>query len=297
MSETKEIALIERESVDGKLVTNIDELETFVAERLVEYTPENYAGDADAAKKDRATLNSSKKLVQATRIDIVKRAMEKYGITELETRGKKVEKDIDTAALALDAIVKTREEEEKGVKRAQIDEFWKCQNFDLVSLDKIFDQKWLNKTAKNKEVFEEIEKKIAAIYSGIKTLESLGIDADSLSILKPFYLETLDIGRAVEQWNTIKGNRERLAREEAERKEREEEKAKRDVQAELDRETIAVQENAPAENLAAQALKEAVDEDPEMEYTLKFRAKRSVLFALRQYMIDNNIKHEKLEDK
>ena len=297
MSETKEIALIERESVDGKLVTNIDELETFVAERLVEYTPENYAGDADAAKKDRATLNSSKKLVQATRIDIVKRAMEKYGITELETRGKKVEKDIDTAALALDAIVKTREEEEKSVKRAQIEEFWKCQNFDLVTLDKVFDQKWLNKTAKNKDIFEEIEKKIAAIYAGIKTLESLDIDADSLSILKPFYLETLDIGRAVEQWNTIKGNRERLAREEAERKEREEAKAKRDVQAELDRETIAVQENAPAENLAAQALKEPVDEDPEMEYTLKFKAKRSVLFALRQYMIDNNIKHEKLEDK
>lgn len=295
MTETKEIALIEVESSTGKLVTNIDELEAFVAIKLTEYTPENYKGDSDAAKKDRATLNTSKKTVSAKRLEITKRALERFGIDMFETRCKKVEKDIDTAALALDAIVKVKEEDEKRIKRGQIEEFWKCQNFELVSLDKVFDQKWLNKTAKNKDIFEEIEKIIAGIYSGIKTLEGLGIDADSLSILKPFYLETLDIGRAVEQWNTIKGNRERLAREESERKEREEAKAKRETQEALDRETIEVQEKAPAESLAAQAIKEPVDEDPIDTFVCKFTGKRSALFALRQYMIDNKISYEKLE--
>mgnify|MGYP001810723339 CR=1 FL=1 len=293
--ETKEIALIEVESYTGRLVTNIDELEAFVAIKLTEYTPENYKGDSDAAKKDRATLNTSKKTVSAKRLEITKRALERFGIDMFETRCKKVEKDIDTAALALDAIVKVKEEDEKRIKRGQIEEFWKCQNFELVSLDKVFDQKWLNKTAKNKDIFEEIEKIIAGIYSGIKTLEGLGIDADSLSILKPFYLETLDIGRAVEQWNTIKGNRERLAREVNERKEREEAKAKRETQEALDRETIEVQEKAPAESLAAQALKEPVDEDPVDTFVCKFTGKRSALFALRQYMIDNKIGYEKLE--
>ena len=294
MSETKEIALVEVESTTGKLVTNIDDLEKFVAEKLVEYTPENYKGDADAAKKDRATLNTSKKTVSAKRLEIIKRAFERFGIDSFESRCKKVEKDIDAAALALDAIVKTREEEEKAVKMSQIREFWAVQNFDLVPLEKVFDQRWLKKTVKNKEVFEEIEKKIAAIYAGIKTLETLGIDDEALAILKPFYLESLDIGRAAEQWQKIKQNRERLAREEAERAAREEAKAKREAQEELAREEIAAQKNAPAESLAAQAAGEKVNEDPVDTFTLTFTAPRSKLFALKQYMIDNGIKYEKM---
>lgn len=291
--ETKEVSLIERETTEGVLVTNIDELETFVSAKLVEYTPENYKGDSDAAKKDRATLNTSKKTVSAKRIEIIKKAMARFKIDDFETRCKKVEKDIDTAALALDAIVKVKEEEEKRVKRTQIEEYWKCQNFDLVSLDKIFDQKWLNKTVKNKDIYEEIEKKIAGIYSDIKTLESLGIDADSLSILKPFYLETLDIGRAVQQWNTIKENRERLAREEADRKEREEAKAKREAQEELAHEEIAAQESEPMAEMAAQAMGVKAETDPEETFTCTFTGKRSALFALRQYMIDHGITYTK----
>jgi len=54
--ETKEVSLIERETTEGVLVTNIDELEVFVSTKLVEFTPENYKGDSDAAKKDRALL-------------------------------------------------------------------------------------------------------------------------------------------------------------------------------------------------------------------------------------------------
>ena len=292
MNETKEIALIEKESVNGKLTTNIDELEVFVAEKLVEYMPENYKGDSDAAKKDRAVLNASKKAVSGERISILKRAMERFGIDTFETRCKKVEKDIDAAADALDAIVKVKEEAEKAVKKAQIIEFWNCQNFDLVTLDRIFDDRWLNKTAKNKDIFDEIEKKIADIYSGIKTIEAFGIDVDTL---KPIFLDTLDIGKTIEQGNRIKQNRERLEKEESERKEREALKEKRDAMAELAKEEIKSQNDEPMANLAAQAACEEVDLDPEMKFTLRFIGKKSVLFNMRQYMIDNGIKYEKLE--
>ena len=293
MSESKEVSLVEKESTEGVLVTNIDELEKFVAEKLVEYTPENYKGDSDAAKKDRATLNASKKAVSAKRIDIIKTAMARFMIDTFETRCKKVEKDIDTAALALDAIVKAKEEEEKAIKRAQIEQFWAVQNFDLVKLDKVFDQKWLNKTSKNKDIFDEIEKKIDDIYTGIKTIEAFGVDVDTL---KPLFLECLDLGKTIEQGNRLKENRERLAKEENERKEREAAKSKQDAQKELDKEAIQEQKNEPIVNLAAQAMGEVPDDDPEMSYTLKFKAKKSVLFALRQYMIDNGITYEKMSD-
>jgi len=191
MSESKEISLIEKESTTGKLVTNIDELEVFVAEKLIEYTPENYKGDADAAKKDRAIINTSITVVSSCRKDIVKRAMEKYGIEDLETRCMKLEKSMKKIADILGETVKEKEQAEKDVRRAQIKQFWECQNFNLVTLEKIFDDRWLNKTAKTKDIYAEIEKKIADIYSGVKTIEAFGVDVDTL---KPLYLETLDIG-------------------------------------------------------------------------------------------------------
>lgn len=290
MEETKAVSLIERESKEGRLTTNIDELEKFVAEKLLEFTPENYKGDSDAAKKDRATLNTSKKAVQAARIDIVKRAMDKYGITEVETRGKKVEKDIDTAALALDAIVKIKEDEEKRVKRAQIDEFWKCQNFELVALDKIFDQKWLNKTAKNKDIFAEIEKKIEAILTDIKTLETL----DDADVLKQLYLDTLDMSAAIRKSAELKAYREKLAVEAKERADREARKALQDQQVELAKEFVAEEKREEVSSIAAAALGKEADPDPEEEYSLKFFARRSVLLALRQYMTANGIQYTKL---
>lgn len=290
MSDTKEVSLIEKETATGVLVTNIDELEIFVAAKLVEFTPENYSGDSDAAKKDRATLNASKKAVSAKRIDIIKGAMARFMIDTFETRCKKVEKDIDTASLALDAIVKAKEEEEKAEKRKQIEQFWTVQNFELVKLDKVFDQKWLNKTAKNKDIFEEIEKKISKIYEDIKTIEAFGVDVDTL---KPIYLDTLDIGLTIQSGNRIRENRERLAKEETERKEREAVKAKNEALRELAEDCLDDQKNAPIMSMAAEAAGIEVDTDPVIEYTLTFKAKKSVLFALRQYMIDNNIEYTK----
>lgn len=286
---SNEIALIEKENA-VKLETNIGELELFVAEKLKEYTPGNYLGDSDAAKKDRATLNSSSKAISATRIEIVKRAMERFGISEMETRCKKLEKNIATASAALDAIVKEKEEEEKRVKRSRIEEFWACQNFDLVPLEKVFDQKWLNKTAKDKDIFSEIEKKVETIYRDIKTLEALP-DAD---VLKQLYLDTLDLGSAIRKGEELKAYREKLAAEERERADREARNALQTQQVELAHEEIKSQKNAPIEALAAQVLGEKVDDDPMMEYTLRFKAKKSVLFALRQYMTDNGILYEKL---
>ena len=98
MSESREIALIEKEVDTGRLETNVDDLEIFVDEKLLEYTPENYKGDADSAKKDRATLNASKKTVSAKRIDIIKRAFARFGIDTFEEKCKRVEKKIDSAS-------------------------------------------------------------------------------------------------------------------------------------------------------------------------------------------------------
>jgi hypothetical protein len=290
MSDEVCLELVVQEKKEGVLVTNIERLETLVAEKLKEYTPEQYTGDADAAKKDRAVLNASKKTLAGERIRIIKELMKPF--EDFEARCKKLEGNIDLAAKALDEIVKAREDAEKALKLARIKEFWGVQNFDLVPLEKVFDQRWLNKTVKDKDVFEEIEKKIATIYENIKTIEAFGVDVD---ILKPIYLDTLDLGKTIEQGNRLKANRERLAKEEAERWEREEARTRREAQEALARDEVAAQTNAPAENLAAQALGDTPETDPMDEFRCVFRGRRSALFAMRQYMIDNGITYEKLE--
>lgn len=285
-----DLSLVVKEKTAGSLITNIELLEAMVSEKLLEFTPENYNGDADAAKKDRALLNASKKTLSAERIKIIKELMKPF--EEFETRCKSLEKNIDAAALALDEIVKAREAEEKRVKMERIKTFWGCQNFELVTLDKVFDDRWLNKTMKDKDVFAEIEKKIGDIYAGIKTIEQFGVEVETL---KPIFLETLDIGKTIEQGNRIKENRERLEREEAERKQREETAKLREAQQELAKEEVKVQRDEKQVDLAAQALGTEKNDDPEETFTCRFTGKRSALFAMRQYMIDNKITYEKLE--
>ncbi len=289
MADNLELLVIEKK--EGVLLTNIDKLEAFVQEKLKEYTPDNYKGDADAAKKDRATLNASKKTLSQERIKVIKELMKPF--EDFENRCKALEKNIDAAAGALDEIVKAKEAAEKEVKRAGIVEFFNTRQFSLVPLEKIFDDKWLNKTVKMKDIQEEIDAKIKKIYADIKTIEAFGVDVETL---KPLYLETLDIGATIERGRTIQENRERLEKEAAERADRELKAKMQEQQVELAREEVKAQEQAPVVSLAQQAAGVPVDEDPEMTYTLRFKAKKSVLFALRQYMIDNKIEYEKLED-
>lgn len=288
MADNLELLVIEKK--EGVLLTNIDKLETFVQEKLKEYTPENYKGDADAAKKDRATLNTSKKTLAQERIKVVKELMKPF--EDFETRCKALEKNIDAAAGALDEIVKAKETAEKELKRAGITEFFNTRQFSLVPLEKLFDERWLNKTVKMKDVQEEIDAKIKKIYADIKTIEAFGVDVEAL---KPLYLETLDIGATIERGRTIQENRDRLAKEAEERAEREQKEKMQEQQTELAKEEVKAQETAPVASLAQQAAGVPVDDDPEMTYTLRFKGKRSVLFALRQYMIDNKIEYEKLE--
>lgn len=291
MIETKDLTLVVKKQELGELVTNAKEIKSFVDERLKDYTPDNYIGKVEDAKKDRAELNKASKELNAKRLELEKVFMRPFD--EFKAVIKETTTAIDGASKKLDEIVKGEEEREKDVKRKQIEEFWKVQNFDLVPLSRIFDDKWLNKTAKNKDIFEEIEGKVKTIYSDIKTLETLE-DAD---VLKQLYLDTLDMGMAIRKSADLKAYRDKLAQEAKERAEREAAKHLQEQAKELLKEELKDQKDAPLASIAAQALGVEVDEDPVMEYTLTFKAKKSVLFALREYMTAHGITYTKMEGK
>lgn len=200
----------------GFLETNIEALENLVKQRLEDYRPENYLGDADLAKKDRAELNKAKDKIKRARIELINELMKPYN--DFETRCKALEKMIDTASGKLDEIVKIKENEEKQKKREYVEQLWKSYNFDLFPLDKIFNQKWLNKTFKEADIQTEIEAVIERTYKDLKTIERFAEDADNL---KAHYLICLDIGDTLDYGEELKKKRELARKEAEERAERE----------------------------------------------------------------------------
>lgn len=96
---------------------------------------------------------------------------------------------------------------------------------------------------------------------------------------------------AEEQAKQRKAEQERLAKEQAEREQAAfEERQKRDEELAQQAEEESQQEPVTVEKEEHQA-----EDDPILEYTLKITANKSALFALNQYMKDNDIQFEKVE--
>lgn len=243
-----ELELVVTKNVVGVLETNITQLENYVNQKLAEYNPNQYKGDADSAKKDRAELNNAKKTLSQARINLMKELMKPY--SDFETRCKNLEKKIDSASGQLDVIVKEKENEEKQKKKDFVIEIWKSKNFDLVSVEKIFNQKWLNKTAKEKDISDEMDSIIKKIYSELKIIERY----EDSETLKAHYLLNLDLNETLAYGEELKETR-RLAEEEAKnRDEREHNEKLEEQKKEVVEEALNIVRQESLSDLANQVL-------------------------------------------
>lgn len=274
----------------GVLTTNIETIEKFVADKLQEYNPENYIGDADSAKKDRAILNNSKKLIAQKRIAIMKEIMKPYD--DFETRCKKVEKDIDLASGKLDVIVKEREQAEKETKRLLCRDLWNEKNFDLFPMEKVFNLKWLNKGAKKSEISAEMDAIIDKTYKDLKMIERFADDAE---LLKAMYLEDLNIEAVFDRAEELKKNREAVQREADTRLSREEQEELKARKEAVEQERKDNYTKNRMSSLVADAL--GVEEKRvEKNYVLSFTATADDKLRLETWLLDNGIKWDSLEE-
>lgn len=264
-------------------------LKKAVETELPNYSAERYAGKVDEAKKARAELNAS-----ATRINDLRKQYEK-GYLQAFEGFKAVCKDtislIDDVSARLDKIVKDAENAEKEQKKNKIALYWESTGFVLFPVEKVFNQKWLNKTAKMSDIEKEINGIQARTYKDLQTLEAFTDDVDTL---KAFYLDSLDIGAAVAKAKEITAAKERA---EAEAKAREARETEKQLQAQRETERQEAREMKAREtvdDMAAEVLDLPKDSDPIETYILKFKARRSVLFELKKYMTEHGIQYEKL---
>ena len=271
----------------GILETNIEQLEVYVRNKLQEYTPENYIGNIDDAKKDRAELNNSKKFLTQKRIEIVKELMKPY--EDFENRCKKLEKLIDTASSKLDEIVKAREESEKETKKNLLMGIWKAKNFDLFPLEKVFNPKWLNKTFKKSDIEKEMDAIIEKTYSDLKIIEKYSEDAETL---KALYLEDLNLEEVFSRAEELQKNREKLQREQEERASREKQIELSEQNDAIEVERIDLQKKQKMASLVADAMEEETPElDQKFEWVISVTMTEKEMIELKQLFTSWQVKY------
>ena len=227
--ENNPLALIVKEKTLGSLVTNANDIKKYVSEKLKEYSVDNYTGDAKQAAKDKAEINNAIKTLNDRRIALEK----EWNMPFQEFKGI-ITETIDmmkSASSKLDVIVKNEENKEKEEKRYKILGLWEAKKFNLITLDRIFNTRWLNKTYKLATIDVELDDIISRINGDLASLDAFGEDT---AVLKDLYLSTLNLQATLNKGAELKANRERLIAMEAQKKA--EEEAKKAAAAEKQKE-------------------------------------------------------------
>ncbi|MEI8087243.1 MAG: DUF1351 domain-containing protein [Paludibacter sp.] len=202
----KDLELVVSEKTLGSLTTNAKQIKALVESALPNYDIANYnENNIDLAKKDKAMLNNASKVLNTKRIEFEKEFLKPFG--EFKEVVAETIKLISDCTSKIDVVVKQSEQIAKDQKRNEIKKYWETKQFSLVSFEKIFDEKWLNKASKEKDIFKEIDTKISKINDDLVTLEAIGQDVE---LLKSIYLGDLDLNKTIQYANTLKANKAKV---------------------------------------------------------------------------------------
>lgn len=257
-----------------KIGWNKDEIKKAVISITEQYKGLAYTEEQlQEAKKDRAMLNAMKKDISDRRIQVKKALLEPYDVFESEV--KEVVALIDEPIEMIGKQIEAYEDKVRDEKNTALAQFF-SENIgelsDVVSYERIFNPKWLNKTASLSSCKAEIQKIIDDINTDLAAIIS-SVDEKYQVFAKDYYLQHgFNLSKALGEANRIqemdkKAEADRKAREEAERQREEarkeaerakEEARKAQEEAELARKELE-REKALAEK--AQAEKQVVSED------------------------------------
>lgn len=262
-----------------KIGWNKDEIKKAVISITEQYKGLAYTEEQlQEAKKDRAMLNAMKKDISDRRIQVKKALLEPYDVFEYEV--KEVVALIDEPIEMIGKQIEAYEDKVREEKNTALAQFF-SENIgelsEVVSYDRIFNPKWLNKTASLSSCKAEIQKIIDDINTDLAAIIS-SVDEKYQVFAKDYYLQHgFNLSKALGEANRIqemdkKAEADRKAREEAEREREEarkeaerakEEARKAQEEAELARKELerekALAEKAQAEKQVAFEETKAID--------------------------------------
>ena len=235
------------------------------------------------AKKDRANLNKLKTAFEDERKRIKKLYLDPYN--KFEAQIKEVVALIEKPISLIDKQIKEVEENKKLQKRADIEKMFAEIGFQpFVTLEKIWDPKWLNATVTLSSIETRMKEIMFEIGSDVHTIKSL--PEFSFEAMEE-YKQSLSLVQAINEGQRLVEIQKRKAAQDEERRRKEEERA---AAEEAERKAVekALAE-AVAEEMEAPAKPVEVIQEP--VYTLDFRvtATKEQLDLLKGFLQQNNI--------
>ena len=240
-----ELMIIVEEMRFPNIKWNKEELKAQISEFREGYADAIIQNDEDykAAKKDRAEINAVLKKISDQRIQVKKAVMKPYEVFEKEL--KDTQSDLEDIQKKIASTIKEYEDEQSEKKLNWInDVFAKAiegKDMDFLTLERIFDKKWMNKSAKEEDIEKAINARVDTIHNNLLWIAEVE-DTTIRATARRQYEETLEFGAIVRLVADIKRRRE-----EEEKKAQEE----RDASRQNDLEALRNRLNSPNEATSA----------------------------------------------
>ena len=178
---------------------NFAELKSNLETALTDYQNRVYTEDTIAeAKEDRAKLNKLRKAINDERIAREKEYMQPFN--EFKAQAKELCDMIDTASSGIGEQLETFEQKRIEEKTAYIQSLFAdvASNYDMpfITLEKIMNDKWLNKSTSDKAIVDEITTRFEKAHFDILVIRKMpkyAFEAEEA------YKVHLDLNKALEE--------------------------------------------------------------------------------------------------
>lgn len=177
-------------------VSNFEELKAELEDKAEYYGSLLYTDEQiKDAKADRAMLNKFKNTVNSERIKKEKEYMNPFN--QFKSQINELIAIVDKPIAVIDERIAAYNDEQKAQKKKAIEELFAGMGFQsFVTLEKIWDPKWLNASVSMKSIEEQMRSRMYQIGDDVLTLHNLpefGFEATEV------YKQTLDINKAIKE--------------------------------------------------------------------------------------------------
>ena len=329
----EDLTLVINNPDEGHFLKSIGWNKDEIKEAVVSIT-EQYKGLAyteaqlQEAKADRAKLNAMKKDISDRRIQVKNALLEPYKVFEAEVN--EVVALIEEPIAMIDEQIVAYEERTKEEKRQDLEKFFTENRADLpelITFDKIFNPKWMNKSSSLSSCKNEIKKAVEDIKADLSAIRS-SLSGKYSVYAEEFYMKReMNLSKALSEANRIQ-EMDKKAEEEEQKRAKIEEEAK--IQREMETQQAREHRNSPQQgvlmveheqfttydekyalnrkirNSTDEPIQQKTEEQIQQQipaeekiYKSAFmvRATKAKLMMLRDYMVQNGIEFSKIENQ
>lgn len=262
------------QAVPEEIIFNFDELKRELSERLEYYHDLVVTEDTiKESKADRATLNKLRTAIDTRRKDIKAAYLRPYNI--FEAKCKELTVLIDEPIKAIDTQLKAFDDARKEEKRQQIEAAYenivKEEYKEIIPLERLFDQRWLNVSTSMATVMTALEDQNTRVEADLLALGT--VEEEYKLAVRQKYIETLNVSAAIAHRDALKAARDAFKATETQRTQEEEKRA-------------TGPEIAPES--------ETPKAEPVHALRLEFQVTRTQAIALKTYLDNNRIQYRKI---